>query len=461
MKSKKTKIGKVVSHILLVVLIGCLFSAIGGCNNKEPEKVEYEDLPVDIEVTSNIDNTYEYLAPHIMSDGQRYTGNGIEYPEELWDTPKFEEYPALDREDLNVKAYFYESPVKVDGKRTKIFAYMGFPQGASQTDKVPAVVLVHGGLGTAFADWVKYWNDLGFAAISMDTEGGQPKADTTMDNGNHDERNVYDGNADFAAGPTNNGFEENIPTEQMWMYHATSAVIAANSFIRSQTCVDADKVGITGISWGGVITSIVTGFDNRFLFSIPVYGTLSLYQKSFGDFLNVHKNEKNAALWDTTDILKDCTTPMLIVNSDKDYAFSVDASSRTYLAKKVNTFLTITPDLAHNQRTGATHTSVAEFAQNMVAQDKYFVKFIQEPTTKEPVIQFRNTEDVKITEIDVVYTESEKTNSSAVWQSLQQAKYNRGVVRLNVPENTKYCYVRIIYEINEYSYNICSSILSL
>ena len=32
-------------------------------------------------------------------------------------------------------------------------------------EKVPGMVLVHGGGGTAFASWVKRWNDRGYAAM--------------------------------------------------------------------------------------------------------------------------------------------------------------------------------------------------------------------------------------------------------------------------------------------------------
>ena len=37
------------------------------------------------------------------------------------------------------------------------------------------MVLVHGGGGTAFAEWVKAWTSRGYAAIAMDTCGQIPK----------------------------------------------------------------------------------------------------------------------------------------------------------------------------------------------------------------------------------------------------------------------------------------------
>ena len=36
--------------------------------------------------------------------------------------------------------------------------------------------------------------------------------------------------------------------------------------------VDPDRIGVTGISWGGYLTCIVAGVDPRFRFAAPVYG---------------------------------------------------------------------------------------------------------------------------------------------------------------------------------------------
>ncbi len=67
-----------------------------------------------------------------------------------------------------MKPIFFEAlPWK--GKPTRVFAWLGMP--ATQKGKVPAMVLVHGGGGTAHKEWVKKWNDHGFAAISIAVEG--------------------------------------------------------------------------------------------------------------------------------------------------------------------------------------------------------------------------------------------------------------------------------------------------
>ena len=79
----------------------------------------------------------------------------------------------------SVKALFFDGlPWK--GKPTRVFAYYGIPSNEGG-GKVPAIVLVHGGGGTAFARWVKLWNDRGYAAIAMDTCGAVGGAGDFLD----------------------------------------------------------------------------------------------------------------------------------------------------------------------------------------------------------------------------------------------------------------------------------------
>ena len=66
----------------------------------------------------------------------------------------------------------------------------------------------------------------------------------------------------------------------VWSYHAVANVIRAVSLIRSFKAVDPSRVGITGISWGGYLTCIVAGLDERLAVAVPVYGCGFLHENS-------------------------------------------------------------------------------------------------------------------------------------------------------------------------------------
>ena len=52
--------------------------------------------------------------------------------------------------------------------------------------------------------------------------------------------------------------------QDMWSYHAVAAVVRGHSLLRSLPNVDAERIGVTGISWGGYLTCIVAGVADRF-----------------------------------------------------------------------------------------------------------------------------------------------------------------------------------------------------
>ena len=151
------------------------------------------------------------------------------------------------------------------GKPTRVFAWWGLPKGAAEGRKAPAMVLVHGGGGTAFATWVKTWNDRGYAAIAMDTCGGIPQGER---DGRSHPRHEWSGPSGWGGSVAQIG----EPIGDQWTYHAVAAVMRCHSFLRSRPEVDPDRVGLTGISWGGYLTSIVGSVDDRFRFAAPVYG---------------------------------------------------------------------------------------------------------------------------------------------------------------------------------------------
>lgn len=83
----------------------------------------------------------------------------------------------------DLKTVYYDA-LPYEGKPTRVFAWIGIPEGASPSNQVPGVVLVHGGGGTAYKEWVEKWNACGYAAISIAVEGQTDTKRDTKDKNN-------------------------------------------------------------------------------------------------------------------------------------------------------------------------------------------------------------------------------------------------------------------------------------
>lgn len=307
----------------------------------------------------------------VSTDKQAYENDKINFPDSLWQTPVTSstgsEYTAYFGK---VNGIFLESVPLSGGTLSKVFAYYGMPDGASKKAKVPGIVLVHGGLGTAYAEWVQKWISKGYAAIAIDTEGNIPNAG---------ERGESAGKtASGYGGPINTSFSDvNKPVEEQFMYHASAAAIVANSFLRSLPEVDKNKIGITGISWGGLITSIVTGYDDRFAFSIPIYGCLNLIH-SGGSFSPLYLANPKAAIWDDNKALKNSNTPILWLNGANDQFFSLDATTKSFTDSNF-AILSIVNGLSHSHTFGWSRPESYKFADSVVKGSAKMIKINIQP----------------------------------------------------------------------------------
>ena len=252
----------------------------------------------------------------------------------MWDTDSLYRVPqtytvtdlALKNDSATIQSLFYEGE-SYRNQPTRVFAWYGWPE---QTDEpVPAMVLVHGGGGTAFKSWVETWIDRGYAAIAMDTCGGIPIREENAKKKwrRHDH-----------SGPNGWGDFENVaaPVTDQWTYHAVAAVIRAHSLLRSFPEVDAGRIGVTGISWGGYLTNIVAGVDHRFRFAAPVYGCGFLGENSSW-LPKLRRMGKAQAmqwlrLWDPSRYVVYADMPMLFCNGTNDKHYRLDSWRKTYRA---------------------------------------------------------------------------------------------------------------------------------
>lgn len=231
-----------------------------------------------------------------------------ENPEKYWDfnqlskapayrTAGFEESKADGLQDI----LFDGVPVK--GKKAPVFAYIGYPETPMPAGGYPAVLLVHGGGGTAFPEYVRLWKKAGFAVLSIDWYNSRPV------------KNAYEGrkvkNKIPLEGGTRNNIRENVAN-----------MILAHSLLRSLPKVNKDKTVFVGLSWGSWYGATVAALDPRFKGAVEIYcGDVKLNKKG--------QQLKNARFWVNGYFVHAAKVPMYWVCSTNDANITFDSLTRS------------------------------------------------------------------------------------------------------------------------------------
>jgi len=219
-----------------------------------------------------------------------------------------------------VQELYYEGE-PFNGKPTRVFAYLGRPATQSVA-RLPAMVLVHGGGGKAFKDWAEHWARRGYVALAMDLSGNGPSG------------RLPDGGPDQSDQTKFRNFSA-TEAHDMWTYHAVAVVLRGHSLVRSLPEVDAERVGVTGISWGGYLTCIAAGIDPRFKVAVPVYGCGFLGDNSVWKDGALAKMAPEARelwlkLFDPSRYLANVRRSILFVNGTTDFAYPLDSYQKSY-----------------------------------------------------------------------------------------------------------------------------------
>jgi len=274
-----------------------------------------------------------------------------------WNLAELEKAPTVEWIDKTgpVRALYYSGEA-YNGKPTRVFAYYAEPEKID--GKLPAMVLVHGGGGTAFREWAELWAKRGYVAIAMDLAGCGADRKPLPDGG--------PGQGDDTKFP-----EKKRDHKEMWTYHAVADVIRANSLLRSLPHVDPERIGITGISWGGYLTCIVAGLDQRFKVAVPVYGCGFLHENStwLGRFAKLEPEWRKewVANFDPSIYVGQATMPVLFVNGTNDFAYPMDSYQKTYRLVK-NRSLCLTVNMPHGHPQGWAPKEIGIFVDSVVGK---------------------------------------------------------------------------------------------
>jgi dienelactone hydrolase/lysophospholipase L1-like esterase len=298
-----------------------------------------------------------------------------------WSIEKLQEAPAVTwlDEKSPIRSLTYRNE-NFQNHETDVFAFYATPGSisgdATKDRNLPAVVLIHGGGGTAFAEWALLWARRGYAAIAMDLSGRRPKAPkfdektgelipnlratrTRLERGGPE--------ADHIAKFTNVGGD----ISDDWQFHAVAAVVRAHSLIRSFPEVDADRTAVTGISWGGYMTCLVASIDDRFKAAVPVYGCGFLYegesvQKRMIDELTPEKRDEWIRVYEPSAWLPKCRVPILFVNGTNDKHYPLTSYARSYELVKGPRQVRIEVNMRHGHVAGWAPKEIGLFVDQHV-----------------------------------------------------------------------------------------------
>jgi len=359
---------------------------------------------------------------------------------ETYPAPQVAETEKEDEKNDGVRPLFFDG-IDYQGKPTRVFAWYGTP---GNTDgKLPGMVLVHGGGGTAFRSWVKLWTARGYAAIAMDTCGGIPIRPEGQTRGwqRHDH-----------SGP--NGWGDFNGTDKakadQWTYHAVSTVVLAHTLLRSFPEVDADRTGLTGISWGGYLTNIVVGVDPRFKFASPVYGCGFLGENSAwtGQFQALGKTKGMLwlKLWDLSQYVCYAKLPMLLCNGTNDHFYPMDSWQKTYRTAKGKRTICCRVRMGHSHPPAGDPQEITAFANHILKG---------EPPLAHITTQGRDGNNVwatyqsqsPITKAELNYTDATGNWEKRKWQTIPaQHLANTAKITATLPETATVYYLNLIDE---------------
>lgn len=336
----------------------------------------------------------------------------------------------------------------INGETTEVFAFYASPKTlgvAKEGEKFPGIVLIHGGGGTAFSDWVWMWAQRGYAAIAMDLSGRRPPAPTFDAEGSKvgDHGHKKDLRKRLEKGGLEHGHPEKFGSiggsiNNDWPYQTVCSVMRAHTLLRSFSEVDADRTAVTGISWGGYSTCLSASLDDRFKAAVPVYGCGFLHegesvQKPSIDALGDRRDAWVAA-YDPGSHLGKCTVPTLWVNGTNDVHYVLDSYAKSYsLVSGPRTFR-IEPGMRHGHGPGWDPEEIGVYVDSILKNGTPLPTLSQLKTTGESV-SLTFTPEVPVVSAELHFTSATGLRSKRKWMSLPATISGNRIVAKGLPDD--------------------------
>lgn len=364
--------------------------------------------------------------------------------EQLHQPPKFSWVDA----ESPIRSLIFSGP-EYEGKATEVFAFYATPGSVArkpELDKnLPAVVCLHGGGGTAFAEWVNLWAQRGYAAIALDFSGRRPSApsfdpatDQLIIQPNHRailrERLAH-------GGPEQGGNEKfqdaGGDLTDDWQHHAISNIMLAHSLIRSFPEINAERTAVTGISWGGYLTCLAASIDERFKAAVPVYGCGFLDEGESVQKPQIDRLPEETRQWwinnyDPSKHLVNCRVPILFVNGTNDVHYPLDSYMKSFRAVPGEKNLRIQVNMSHGHPPGWEPIEIELFIASKINAGQGLAR-ISKPEIKNGIISAEFAAEVPVKEAALHWTTDVGLLSKRIWHSSSLTKFQPNLITAPQP----------------------------
>ena len=218
----------------------------------------------------------------------------------------------------------------------RIFGFYALPAAAE--DKLPGLLLVHGGGGYATLQRVVEAASRGYAAFSIDLPGkGTLRQDRSRSTG-----------PDMTV---ENIFTVKPELSDNYLYNAVLAQVRSITFLRSRPEIDPERIGMVGVSWGGASGLITTSLDKRIKCFVNMFGSGFLEGgstwHSYFETLDAGEFDVWQANFDAARYLASIDSPVLALTGSNDNCYYLPRFMKTHRAIEATPALLLRPNLDH------------------------------------------------------------------------------------------------------------------
>jgi dienelactone hydrolase len=282
-----------------------------------------------------------------LATSEASLAESIDTPQKVWadfdprrEPLEIETLKQWVEEGAHYHEFFFRGETYQD-QPVRVYALYAAPEGGMN---LPGILHIHGGGQSVSRNWLRFWTERGYAALSFDYCGRFGNRARYTDWGRLEQGNMGNKTGKLHA-------TEPSVRESSW-YHWALVARRALTVLERQAEVDPARLGVFGISTGGSLVWPVAASDKRVKAACPIYGVGWNTHPRSRYAADPRANDPETLLWrhtmepDVYASLIDC--PVLFLNATNDHHGKLDWSFETLAALRGPWRVAYTPRYRHH-----------------------------------------------------------------------------------------------------------------